>query len=115
MGAMDSVVFTKTNAGQAELSGRRLKLPARLRTLLIMVNGQHTAQDLLTSMEPMGITVASLEELLTAKLIEPLASRPTPSQGTNGQSPPADLAAQRAAQDHGEEVVRTFIPKWPPD
>ena len=65
-------VFAKTEEGQAEIKTRALGLSAKVRSVLIMVDGQRTVRDLagLTGSD----TEVALQELLTTGCIVEVAS-----------------------------------------
>ena len=83
----DNDIYAKTAAGQDELRTRARKLPPRLRTLLIMVDGAAGVAQLRTSGAGMGAPANALDELLQLGLIESI-----------WQSPSAPAAAASAAQ-----------------
>jgi hypothetical protein len=62
-------IYAKTEAGVEEVKGRRLKLPVALRSLLIMVDGNLTAAQLIGRGRALGLTEQSLVELERAGLI----------------------------------------------
>ncbi len=69
-------VFAKAEAGLAEIKTRALCLPAKMRSVLIMVDGQRNVRDLV------GLTGSdievSLHELLSAGcIVEVLTAKPT--------------------------------------
>ncbi|PRC90771.1 hypothetical protein [Solimicrobium silvestre] len=60
---MQNIIFDKTDKGREEIISRKYHLASRLRTLLVMVDGKHSSDDLLAKVEPLGLTQASVEEL----------------------------------------------------
>ena len=67
---MRDVVYVKTDAGKHELS-QRGKVPQRLRTLLVMIDGQRPAGVFVDSMKGLGVTEESFAELEKLGLIAP--------------------------------------------
>lgn len=69
-----STIYRKTAKGQAEIETRAMRLPPKLRMLLIVVDGKRSVADLapLVGGDPMPL----LETLLAAGVIEPMATRP---------------------------------------
>lgn len=64
---MNDVIYNKTQRGQEVVSQRSLRLSARQRTLLIVVDGKKTLGELRARM---GDVDADLQELVRAGLIE---------------------------------------------
>ena len=60
---MQTIIFDKTDKGREEIISRKNRLASRLRTLLVLVDGKHTSDDLLTKVAALGLTQASIEEL----------------------------------------------------
>lgn len=60
---MQNIIFDKTDKGREEIISRKYRLASRLRTLLVLVDGKHSSDDLLSKVAALGLTQASLEEL----------------------------------------------------
>lgn len=76
---MNETVYTKTPAGQREITDRQLRLHPRLRSLLVLIDGRHRAGELLQTLSAIGITEASFEELERHGLVAAsAASTPAP-------------------------------------
>jgi hypothetical protein len=82
------LVFQKTDKGREEIAKRTLRLEARRRTLLILVDGQSDAAGLAEKTAHMGDTMALLQTLWSEGFIEPV--------GGAGAAPGAALAAAAA-------------------
>jgi hypothetical protein len=65
------VVFKKTAAGQQEITARTHKALAKLRPVLIMVDGKASVADLMTTAGKFCDAADALRQLLDAGLIEP--------------------------------------------
>lgn len=59
-----NTIFDKTDKGRDEIATRQHHLAPRLRTLLLLVDGKHTAGELLAKIASLGVTEASITELL---------------------------------------------------
>jgi hypothetical protein len=86
-------VYEKTDKGRAEIATRQNRLPARLRTLLLLIDGQRQLGMLANNFGPPELTAENAAILLRAELIvrvrEPvLAVAPAPA-------PVADVTTQR--------------------
>ena len=57
------IVYEKTAQGQEEIQTRKLNLPQKLRTLLIVVDGQKTLGHIVNQFSPMGNVAELLSEL----------------------------------------------------
>lgn len=65
----DTVIFVKTPAGSEEVASRERRLPPRLRTLLIMVDGARSASQLRDAGLQLGAPEDSLDRLEAQGLI----------------------------------------------
>jgi hypothetical protein len=66
----DTLVFVKTTLGSDELKSRARRLPSRVRTMLIMVDGMQTLAQLNAAAASIGAPEACMAFLLEQKLIE---------------------------------------------
>lgn len=97
----NTAVFDKSDKGREEIITRKHGLTPRLRSLLVLVDGKKTVQQILQQMGGMGINLESIGQLHEAGLIElstavipaARASDAAPTQGSaftpveNGISP----------------------------
>lgn len=93
---MSAVVYFKTDAGREEIQQRTLKLPAALRSLLVMIDGQRSAADLGDVIASLRLPGDALEQLLAQGLIaarEPATASVVPAR----QPAPAPVAKEVAA------------------
>lgn len=87
-------IFDKTDKGREEIATRKHQLPTRLRTLLVMVDGKQSDEELLKKVGGLGLNAESMAELLENGFIrlmaqaEPAPVTPIPAQ------PPAPPASQ---------------------
>jgi len=88
---MSSAVYDKTDKGREEIATRKYQLPARMRTLLVLVDGRRPLEWLLNSVSGLGLNQQSIEELLSQELI-----RLVP--GSVGAAAPAPAAAPASAR-----------------
>ncbi|HEX5127342.1 MAG TPA: hypothetical protein VFW00_11425 [Rhodocyclaceae bacterium] len=66
---MQDNVFIKTPAGTEEIRTRQLRLTPRLRSLLVLIDGKHSADKLLEMLKAIGVTMENVQELLDMGLI----------------------------------------------
>lgn len=66
----DVAVYTKTARGRAEVSERRLGLPARLRRALILIDGRTNFGSLRLMLEPLGDPKEIVQQLSEMGLVE---------------------------------------------
>lgn len=71
-------VWAKTSAGVDEIAERRRRIPTRLRTVLILVNGCRSARHLRETAGTLADMGASLAELHGLGLIAPVEALPHP-------------------------------------
>lgn len=75
-----ALVYAKTPLGQDEIVSRARRLPARTRTVLIMVDGRHSASELLANSPVPAEAEAHLLALLEGGFIAPVeATQAEPS------------------------------------
>lgn len=66
---MNTQLFDKTDKGREEISTRRYHLAARMRTLLLLVDGKSTVDQLLHKVAGLGLDETALTELLDQQFI----------------------------------------------
>ncbi|MBX9869104.1 MAG: hypothetical protein K2X63_04845 [Burkholderiaceae bacterium] len=78
---MSTGIFDKTAKGRAEISTRQFQLPAKIRTLLVMIDGKRPIAELFKQTQGLGLSQENIDYLLDegfiAELAEP-ASSPDP-------------------------------------
>ncbi|MDQ1921448.1 hypothetical protein [Massilia pseudoviolaceinigra] len=93
---MSTMVYDKTDKGREEISTRKNQLSSRLRTILVMIDGRHSLEDLLRNFAGIGVTADSVKELLQEGYIF-LAS---------GEEPAAPAAPKLPASARARQVAR---------
>ncbi|HZW22628.1 hypothetical protein [Noviherbaspirillum sp.] len=88
-------IFDKTDKGREEIATRKHQLASRLRTLLVMVDGKQSADDLLKKVGGIGLTQDSITELLDNGFIQLVAEvepivppSPVPEAALESELPP---------------------------
>lgn len=66
-------IYDKTDKGREEIATRKHRLPSRLRTLLVMIDGKQRGDDLLAKVAGIGLTTDSIGELLNNGFIQAIA------------------------------------------
>ncbi len=89
---MSIVYFDKTEKGREEISHRTFHLSAKLRPLLVIVDGKHTSEELLKNVQGLGLTQSHLDSLLsegfiTGRVVPPHSSTPINNTEKVGISP----------------------------
>jgi hypothetical protein len=100
---METLIFAKTEQGHHEIASRGFRLAARMRTLLLLVDGKRSAAELLRKTAGLGTTPGTLLELLDAGLIRQIATLPAsrsplaraPGDGAPAASEPDAVEAAR--------------------
>ena len=67
-----TTIFDKTAKGREEIATRGHRVPARMRTLLLLVDGKRDVVDLMAKVAGLGLNEKSLEELHTGEFIRPI-------------------------------------------
>ncbi|GAA5178751.1 hypothetical protein GCM10025771_18720 [Niveibacterium umoris] len=75
---MRETIYFKTPAGVHEIQARQIRLHPRLRSLLVLVDGKHSAGDLLDTLQAIGVSAAHLTELADLGLIAPAGGSVSP-------------------------------------
>lgn len=68
-----TAIYHKTPKGQEEMASRAYKLPARERSVLILVDGKSTARDIIAKAKHFGDAEQFFEALVRGGFIEPIA------------------------------------------
>jgi hypothetical protein len=101
---MGTMVYDKTDKGREEISTRKHGLASRLRTLLVMIDGRHSLDDLLRNFAGVGVTEDSVKELLhEGYIFLASGSEPEPSAGPPSKLPMSARARQIARRSAGVE------------
>lgn len=107
---MTTSIFDKTDKGREEIATRKYQLASRLRTLLVLIDGKHTVDDLLKKIAGLGLDQQSIAELQRDGFIQ------DESRSTIQQSPAAadhvDQATSAAATLTSDTSTATdFLPE----
>jgi hypothetical protein len=66
---MNLAIYDKADRGREEIATRKYQLAPRLRSLLVMIDGKQTKEDLLKKVLGLGLTEQSLQDLLDQEFI----------------------------------------------
>lgn len=66
---MNNSVYDKTDKGREEIATRKYQIPARVRTLLVLVDGRRPLDALLSNVAGLGLTAQNIEQLLEQDFI----------------------------------------------
>ncbi|OWW22159.1 hypothetical protein [Noviherbaspirillum denitrificans] len=106
-------IFDKSDKGREEIATRKHQLPMRLRTLLVMVDGKQTDEELLKKVAGLGLNEESFSELLANGFIQLAAtSPPAPVAVTPAPQPEAALdgsAQFQAIYQFYTETIKSTI------
>lgn len=111
---MDKHIYDKTDKGREEIATRKYHIPAKLRSLLVMIDGHRPLEVLMKNFGPLGLTAEHVTELLRDEYIflaDAGAPDPVPEAElakAHGPSARARMAARREAsarsQSHGDVI-----------
>ena len=113
---MNTSIYDKTAKGKEEIATRKYQLATRLRTLLVLIDGRRTEEELLRNVAGLGLGASALAELVEhgyivlatsyASLAEPsLAEPPAPSPVPE----PAQYAQFQAIYDFYNNTIKNTI------
>ena len=107
---MKDVIYEKTELGWAEINSRTRKLSGQLRTLLVVIDGQRSVAELLTTLRPLGISDDSFRQLKEAGLIEPVAHVAAITSPPVGVTSPVlkGFSADELTELIGDAIDRNF-------
>jgi hypothetical protein len=103
-------VFEKTDKGREEIATRKHQLPARMRSLLVLVDGKHNGEELLNQVSGLGLDAESLAELLREGylyLIMPADPNPDHTGASTGAVPLGIAEAVRSPEQQ-MQLIREF-------
>ena len=99
---MSTGIFDKTAKGRAEISTRQFQLPAKIRTLLVMIDGKRPLAELFKQTQGLGLSQENIDYLLDEGFIaevaeasnipEPVATPVVPSLPSLSSAPSASTA-----------------------
>jgi len=101
-------VFDKTGKGRDEITTRQCQLPARLRTLLLLVDGKRDTVELMAKVAGLGLDERSLQELLDEKFIERIDANGTTAGSTLTEATPRTAPTSTDTNDTqpGSNILR---------
>lgn len=89
---MGTTIFDKTDKGREEISTRKYQLAPRMRTLLVLVDGKQTKDELLKKVTGIGLTEESLDDLISNGFIQAVnvaeTFAPAPVEVATKEEPP---------------------------
>jgi hypothetical protein len=110
-------IYDKTDKGREEIATRKYHLPARLRSLLVMIDGHRPLEVLMKNFGPLGLTPEHVTELLNddyVALIDDGEPEPVPEPAASDKPAPLtarqrELARRKASarlhHEHEEELA----------
>ena len=103
---MSSSVYDKTDKGRDEIATRQFRLPARMRTLLVLADGRRPLEALLSNVAGLGLGQPHVDELLAGGFIS-LVPGTAPAPVLPAAEPnPASARARAVAR----QVARAAAP-----
>jgi pyruvate/2-oxoglutarate dehydrogenase complex dihydrolipoamide acyltransferase (E2) component len=91
-------ILDKTDKGREEIASRKHGLAPRLRTLLVLIDGKHTQDELLKQVGTLGLTEQSVSDLIDGGFISFHESTPPAAQAAPAPAP-TPAAAPAAAPE----------------
>ena len=108
---MDKHIYDKTDKGREEIATRKYHIPAKLRSLLVMIDGHRPLEVLMKNFAPLGLSVDQVGELLKDEFIflaDEGAPAPVPEAElakAHGPSARARMAARREASARSHDGI----------
>ena len=105
-------IFDKTDKGREEIATRKYKVSPRLRSLLVMIDGKQSADELLKKVSGLGLTADNLAELSAGGFIQEVAlpepAAPVPDD-TAAAAPVSGQSSYQAIYQFYTETIKTTI------
>ncbi len=95
---MNTCIYDKSDKGREEIATRRHHLPARLRMLLVQIDGRHTRAALLAKLAAVGLGEADIEQLLAQQFIVLVAGGPAADEAAEQESAAPRVPASARAR-----------------
>ncbi len=92
---MHSFIYDKTDKGREEIATRKYQVPAKMRTLLVLIDGRHTLEWLLKNVAGLGLNEANIDQLLQQGYITLVSGAPAVSEAALADAS-AGVAPDRA-------------------
>ena len=104
-------IYAKTENGIRELKERKLNLPIALRSLLIMIDGNHPVADVLDRARALRVDVSAVAALERAGLIAKRFSAPSVAEPGAASAPRSEDEVQRfiAAQQRLSDLFNEHL------
>lgn len=94
---MNTCIYDKTDKGREEIATRKYQVPAKLRTLLVMIDGRHSLASLLKNFAVLGLSNEHVDTLEQQGFIALIAGAPEEDKDEK-TSPAARLPASARAR-----------------
>lgn len=99
---MDISNYDKTDKGRDEIATRRFQLPTRLRSLLVLVDGKQTDDELIQKIAALGLNELSLSKLEIEGYIKKINSTEVPE---NTEGSPSNSVDSAPIQENNETAM----------
>lgn len=109
---MNTSIYDKTDKGREEIATRRFQLAPRLRTLLVLVDGHRSEEELLRNVAGIGLTENALQELLEQGYIllaTSYASLPEPEPEAVAPQPADQVQQFRSIYDFYNKTIKSTM------
>ncbi|MFZ6675782.1 hypothetical protein [Undibacterium sp. Xuan67W] len=91
---MRNTIYDKSDKGREEIATRKYQLASRMRSLLVMIDGKQTEEELLKKVSALGLTGQHIQELLDQEFITaPLFADPPVEVNVVGVAPVAPVSS----------------------
>lgn len=109
---MSTLIYDKTDKGREEIATRKYQLASRIRTLLVMVDGKQTEDDLLKKVAGLGLGQQNINDLIEQQFIAAVTTAPAAvtaprasSVSSNAPEGAAATAPLAPMEDNGPDSV----------
>lgn len=116
---MNTCIYDKTDKGREEIATRKYQVAAKLRTLLVMIDGRQPLGSLMKNLGPLGLSEEHVDLLLAEEYIVLVAGGPVESAAETAPQParaPVSARARMLARNAArQERMHGAEPEEQPD
>lgn len=103
---MNTCIYDKTDKGRAEIATRKYHVAAKLRTLLVMIDGRQPLSALMKNLGPLGLSEEHVEQLLSEEYIVLVGGGPSENPAEPAMPPVARAPVSARARMLARNAAR---------
>lgn len=104
-------ILDKTDKGREEIATRKYRLALRLRTLLLLIDGKHTAEEILKQVSALGLNEQSVNELLDNGFVQAIAGGVLTESSATMPASAVEITTPEASSEDGTPGDGSILPE----